>query len=137
MPESRDLPAGNSTTSPLQTYLDYCRKGKLAYQVDDSTGQAFFYPRLIAPETGSAELSWHESSGLGTVHSTTTIYRKDTEPYNVALVDVDDGFRMMSRIEDIEPESVEIGMRVRLRMHVEGDESDPYPVFVPLQGDQS
>jgi hypothetical protein len=46
-------------------------------------------------------------------------------------VDVDEGFRMMSRIEDIAPTAVKIGMRVKFRVVTpEGDE-DPYPVFTP------
>ena len=41
---------------------------------------------------------------------------------------------MMSRIEDIEPTQVKIGMRVKFRVHTpEGDE-DPYPVFTPVEG---
>jgi len=119
--------------SPLHTYLAYCQEGKLAYQVDASTGRAFFYPRVIAPVTGSADLEWRESAGLGTVYATTTVYRKDQTPYNVALIDVDEGFRMMSRVEDLPPENVQIGTRVKVRMHPGGGEQPPYPVFTLLQ----
>jgi uncharacterized OB-fold protein len=53
------------------------------------------------------------------------------DPYNVVLIDVDEGFRMMSRVEDIAPLDVRIGMRVKFRVHAaEGDEP-PYPVFTP------
>ncbi len=92
-----------------------------------------FYPRVIAPKTGAADLEWRVSKGLGTVHATTVVHPQQGAKYNVCLVDVDEGFRMMSRVEDIEPALVKIGLRVRFRVHMpEGDE-DPYPVFTPAE----
>ena len=42
---------------------------------------------------------------------------------------MDEGFRLMSRVESIAPETVRIGMRVQVRVQpAEGDEG-PYPVF--------
>ena len=52
-------------------------------------------------------------------------------PFNVALIDCDEGFRLMSRVEDIAPEAVRIGMRVKLRIHRPGGDEPSYPVFVP------
>jgi uncharacterized OB-fold protein len=51
----------------------------------------------------------------------------------VALIDCDEGFRLMSRVEDIAPEQVRIGQRVRLRVHHPAGEEAPYPVFVPVE----
>ena len=119
----------DSSSSPLNTYLAYCRQGKLTYQVDVTTGRAFFYPRVVAPVTGSIDLEWRESAGLGTVYATTTVYLKDQTPYNVALIDVDEGFRMMSRVEDLPPENIKIGARVKVRMHPGDGDQPPYPVF--------
>ena len=63
-----------------------------------------------------------------------TIWPKTGNGNNVALIDVDEGFRMMSRVEDIAPTQVRIGMRVKFRTHkAEGDEP-PYPVFTPAEG---
>ena len=116
--------------SPYGVFLEHCKKGELAYQVGD--GKAFFYPRAVAPGTGSGKLEWCVSKGLGTVYATTVVYTKDQPPHNVALVDVDEGFRMMSRVEDLDPLEVKIGMRVKVKMHP-GDEKQPtYPVFHPL-----
>ncbi len=109
----------NAASSPLATYIEHLKRGELGYQFSPSGHQAVFYPRVIAPKTGAADLEWRVSKGLGT---------------NVCLVDVDEGFRMMSRVEDIEPAQVKIGMRVKFRVHApEGDE-DPYPVFTRLEG---
>ena len=98
-----------------------------------SAGGAVFYPRVIAPKTGKADLEWRISKGLGTVHATTVVHPQQGEPYNVALIDVDEGFRMMSRVEDIAPEQVRIGQRVRFRVHRSGGDEPPQPVFSPAE----
>jgi uncharacterized OB-fold protein len=119
--------------SPLATYIAHLERGELAYQFSPSTGGAVFYPRTIAPKTGKADLEWRISQGFGTVYATTAVHPQAGELYNVALVDIDEGFRMMSRVEDIPPSEVRIGMRVKFRVHAaEGDEP-PYPVFVPAE----
>jgi uncharacterized OB-fold protein len=120
------------TNSPLNTYYEYCRKGQLAYQVCTDDGSPVFFPRVVAPKTGSPNLAWRVSQGLGTVYATTVVYYKNEPPLNVALIDLDEGFRMMSRVEDIDPMEVKIGMRVKLRMHPGDEKQPPYPVFVPL-----
>ena len=55
---------------------------------------------------------------LGTVYSATTIARKADAGgnYNVALIDLDEGVRMMSRVEGVAPEDVRIGQRVQARV---------------------
>ena len=121
-------------SSPLATYISYLERGELAYQFSPSFGGAVFYPRVIAPKTGKDDLEWRVSKGLGTVHATTVVHPQQGAPYNVALIDVDEGFRMMSRVEDIPPTEVHIGHRVKFRVHpAEGDEH-PYPVFTPVEG---
>lgn len=119
------------TESPLGIYQQFCEEGHLAYQVTPS-GQAVFFPRVIAPLTGET-LSWRISKGWGVVYSTTVIHTKGAEPYNVALIDLDEGFRMMSRVEDMPPEQVKIGMRVKLKMSKDKD-GKALPVFVKGDG---
>ena len=123
----------NAAESPLAAYIAHLKRGELGYQFSPSSGQAVFYPRVMAPRTGAADLEWRVSKGLGSVHATTVVHPQQGAPYNVCLVDIDEGFRMMSRVEDIEPTQVRIGMRVKVRVHTpEGDE-DPYPVFTPAE----
>lgn len=107
--------------------------GELAYQFSPDANKPVFYPRIICPFTGHDNLQWRTSKGMGTVHATTVVFPQQGEPYNVALIDVDEGFRMMSRVEDMPPRDVHIGMRVKFRVHqAEGDEP-PYPVFAPAE----
>ncbi|MCC7485596.1 MAG: OB-fold domain-containing protein [Burkholderiales bacterium] len=118
--------------SPLGVYIEHCRRGELSYQVDED-GKPVFFPRAVAPVTGG-RLDWRVSAGLGTVHATTVVHAKDRQPWNVALIDLDEGFRMMSRVEDIDPMQVKIGMRVKVRMHPGDEKQPPYPVFVAAEG---
>ena len=121
--------------SPLGVFIEHCRKGELAYQVCTDDNTPVFFPRVVAPRTGSANLEWRVSKGLGAVHSTTVVYAaKDQPPHNVALIDVDEGFRLMSRVEDIDPMQVKIGMRVKVRINPGDDKQPPFPVFVPAGG---
>lgn len=123
--------ADTAARSPLGIYEDWLRQGKLAYQFSKAAGRAVFYPRVLCPYSGSTELEWRISAGLGTVHATTVVHPAQGAPYNVALIDCDEGFRLMSRVEEIAPEDVRIGQRVRFRVHHPGGEDAPYPVFTP------
>jgi uncharacterized OB-fold protein len=119
--------------SPLAVYQAHLDKGELAYQWSPQAGRAVFYPRVLCPFTGSDRLEWRLSAGFGTVYATTVTHPREGAPYNVALIDLDEGFRMMSRVEDLPPEAVKIGMRVRFRVHRPGGDDQAYPVFVSAE----
>jgi uncharacterized OB-fold protein len=121
------------TESPLALYQAHLEAGELAYQWSPAANRAVFYPRVVCPFSGSDRLEWRVSSGLGTVYATTVTHPREGAPYNVALIDCDEGFRLMSRVEEIAPDGVRIGMRVRLRIHPPGGGEPPYPVFVPVE----
>jgi uncharacterized OB-fold protein len=121
----------NDTTSPLATWISHLEKGELAYQFSQAAQRAVFFPRLVCPFTGSETLEWRVSKGRGTVHATTVVHPAEGAPFNVALIDCDEGFRLMSRVEDIAPDAVQIGMRVKFRVHRPGGEEPPMPVFTP------
>jgi uncharacterized OB-fold protein len=119
--------------SPLAIYQARLEKGELAYQWSPEAGKAVFFPRIICPFSGSDQLEWRVSAGFGTVYATTVTHPRHGAPYNVALIDCDEGFRLMSRVEEIAPEAVRIGMRVKLRVHQRDGDEPAYPVFVPLE----
>jgi len=122
--------------SPLGTYVEHLKQGKLAYQVCTDDNSPVFFPRAAAPRTASPNLEWRVSKGVGTVYATTVVFNRDQPPHNVALIDVDEGFRMMSRVEDIDPMQVKIGMRVKFRVHPGDEKQLPCAVFVPMGGAQ-
>ncbi|MBS7780668.1 OB-fold domain-containing protein [Acidovorax sp. CCYZU-2555] len=118
------------TASPLATYRAHLARHELAYQFSPQAGKAVFFPRLVCPYTGTTELEWRVSQGRGEVHATTVVFPRDAEPYNVALIALDEGFRMMSRVEGQSPQSVTIGQKVRVAFVLEAGETVPLPVFV-------
>ena len=120
-------------TSPLGVFQAHLAKGELAYQVCLDNNKPFFYPRAYAPVTGSENIAWRVSKGLGTVYTTTVVHTKGEPPHNVAMIDLDEGFRMMSRVEDVDPMQVKIGMRVKFRVFPGNAKEAAYPVFTLVE----
>src|SRR3954453_22083646 len=104
--QSEGYAGGVLERSPADVYTEHCRRRELAYQVDEAS-QPVFRPR-VGYET------WRVSAGRGTVYATTVVRPRGGEPYNLVLVDLDEGFRMMSRVVGVPGEDVWIGMRVRV-----------------------
>ncbi|MBX6352530.1 MAG: Zn-ribbon domain-containing OB-fold protein [Thermoflavifilum sp.] len=113
-------------------FWEGCREGVLRIQRCASCGRHVFYPRLLCPHCFSDQLSWVEASGAGRIHTYTVVHRafgpfQADVPYVVALVDLDEGVRMMTRILG-DRSSVRIGARVRVEF-VEADEGLVLPYF--------
>jgi uncharacterized OB-fold protein len=68
----------------------------------------------MCPHCGASELKWVEPTGRGVVYSTSVVRQKPEKggDYNVALIELDEGPRMMSRVMDVDPDKVKIGMKV-------------------------
>lgn len=116
---------------PDLEFSQFLREGRFMIQRSASSGAHVFYPRVAAPGSGARDLQWVPASGQGTVYATTVVRPKPPQaPYNVVLVDLDEGPRMMSRVETIAPDAVRIGMRVKAR--IAGGEQAPCVVFDPL-----
>jgi uncharacterized OB-fold protein len=119
-----------SETHPDKEFAAYLDAGRFMIQRSRSSGRHVFYPRIAEPGTGARDLEWVKASGRGTVYSTTTIRKRPPEPsYNVALIDLEEGPRMMSRVEDVPAELVKIGMHVEAKIIVEDGKN--LIVFVP------
>jgi len=117
-------------TSPVAISEAAWRDGRLAYPCG-LDGAPVWPPRIAQPGTGGP-LTWRDSAGLGTVYATTALHARDEPPRNLALIELDEGFRMMSRVEGLPGDEVPVGLRVRVRF----TEPDPetgarLPVFVP------
>ena len=74
-----------------------------------------FPPAVVCAACGAPELAFVEASGRGTVYSTTVVREREGS-YNVALIELAEGPRMMSRVEGAEPQAVRIGMAVAARI---------------------
>ena len=119
--------------SPLGIYRAHLSQHQLAYQFSPAAGKAVFFPRLVCPFTGSTQLEWRVSAGRGEVYATTVVYPRDGAPYNVALIELDEGFRMMSRVDGVDPHSVRVGQKVQVRFVADDTQPAPLPVFEPQQ----
>ncbi|MBI5445910.1 MAG: Zn-ribbon domain-containing OB-fold protein [Deltaproteobacteria bacterium] len=86
-----------------RSFWEGAREQRLMIQRCGDCGKAVFYPRCICPHCFSEKLSWIQASGRGRIHSYTVVHRalppfKDQTPYVVALIDLEEGVRMISRV---------------------------------------
>ncbi|WP_377320057.1 Zn-ribbon domain-containing OB-fold protein [Pimelobacter simplex] len=110
------------TGGPHATYQALLERHVLGFQACTGCFSAIFPPRLRCHRCGADLLTWRASAGRGTVYSSTVIAPRGQEPYAVVLIDLDEGYRMMSRIDD---GAVAIGDRVVVAPSDAGDETIP------------
>jgi len=127
------MPQDLSPGSPEQHYRRFLQAGRFRVQRCSDCARALSYPRTVCPFCGSAQLGFIDASGQGVVYSTTVVRRpKDAGgDYNVALIELAEGARLMSRVEGIAPDRVEIGMKVVAAVRAGG--AGPLLVFEPAR----
>lgn len=119
---------------PDAVFAAHLARGRFAIQRCSACGARFFTPRVLCPRCGAAEHDWIDASGLGTIHSTTVLRRprQDGGDLNLALVDLAEGPRLLSRVEGVPPDGVHIGLRVRARITSDAG-GRPLVVFDPAE----
>ena len=112
-------------------------QGRFLIQRCHSCHGAIYFPREVCPHCGSDHVGFEEPKGTGTVYSVTTVRRKADAggDYNVSLIDLDEGVRLMSRVEQLSPDQVKIGQRVKARVQVTNGKG--LVVFDPLKEGQA
>lgn len=111
------LPKPYQDTAP---YWDAAKEHKFVIQQCDDCGKFQFYPRGICSHCHSSNLSWRDSEGKGTIYSFTVSERaphpgfKDRLPFILAMIDLAEGPRMMSNLIDCDPDTLKIGMPVKV-----------------------
>ncbi len=106
-------------------FFDALRDGRIVFQVCEGCGAAIWYLRTVCPVCMSAGLRLEHSAGRGVVHSFTTLDRAgapgraEDVPYTVALVDLDEGIRVIGDLVPPARHDV-IGMRVTATAHDDG-----------------
>ncbi|MBL4621169.1 MAG: OB-fold domain-containing protein [Immundisolibacteraceae bacterium] len=118
-----DAPIGSG---PDQQFQNYLGQGEFRLQQCDQCQQFIFYPRVLCPHCGASELSWNAVSGQGVVYSSTVVRRREEKggPYNVAIIELAEGPRMMSRVEGVAADQVAIGSAVSARIETEMVQKD-------------
>jgi uncharacterized OB-fold protein len=129
----------DSTSSALsKPFWDGCDEGKLLRPVCHRCGHNFFTPSQVCPKCQSDEWSYRESTGRGRIYSQTTIHRGPDPswevPYVLAIIDLDEGWSMLSRLVGSAPDETVpgslIGLEVEVRFVPEGRHPNrTLPVF--------
>ncbi len=123
LPGAPAAPPGQQC-GPDAAYQALLAEDVLAFQACGACSTAVFPPRGRCSACGADALHWRASAGVGSVYSTTALTPREKPAYSVVLVDLDEGFRMMSRVDDA---AVAIDDRVQVRFSHEGDRV--LPVF--------
>ena len=103
--------------APDRAFFEAAARGELLYQRCAACGHRQFYPRLLCTACGGG-VDWAMASGRGVVHTFTIVRQngeapfKDELPYVVAMIELDQGVRMMGNLTGSPVESVRIGMPV-------------------------
>ncbi|WP_243062218.1 Zn-ribbon domain-containing OB-fold protein [Humibacter sp. RRB41] len=110
--------------------------GELRIQRCNSCEKFYFYPRPYCPKCNSDNVEWRVVSGKGSLASYNINYRPfpmfgTEEPQVIALVELDEGVRLMTNVVGIEPvpENLPLGLRVQVAFEPRGDQF--LPVFTP------
>ncbi|WP_083444890.1 Zn-ribbon domain-containing OB-fold protein [Pseudorhodobacter aquimaris] len=102
---------------PQAAYQAHLEAGRFMIQRAKSTGEYVFWPRVLTP-SGATDLEWVPAKGTGTVYAI-TVNRARGGSWNVALIELDEGVRMMSTLPAVE--TAPIGARVKARVEVAED----------------
>ena len=116
-------------------FWDAAKNGKLVIQYCKDTGKPQFFPRPVSMANGKRNLEWREVSGKGTVYSFTNTFsawpgHEDRVPYLCALVELQEGVRMMVNLLNVKAAEVTIGMPVKVCWEKLSDDIC-YPAFEP------
>jgi uncharacterized OB-fold protein len=93
-------------------------QGRFLIQHCGACSRHVYFPRELCPHCGAFGPALVAPTGGGTVAAVTTVRRKADAggDYNVCLVDLDEGVRLMSRVEGLAPAAVTVGLRVQARV---------------------
>ena len=109
----KPLPTPNAVSAP---YWSGLADGQVRLQRCSVCSRVQFYPRPACRYCGSRSLHWEDLSGRATLYSYTVVYRApfeafaDDVPYVLAVVELEEGPRLLTTLEDVSEEDIQIGM---------------------------
>ena len=101
-------------TEENRPFWEGCQRGALLLQYCEACHHYQFYPRLYCMECGASALRWEQVSGRGVIYSYTIIHQNKSPefasdtPYNVAIIQLEEGPRLMSNIVDAAPADLRV-----------------------------
>ncbi|MEO3806475.1 Zn-ribbon domain-containing OB-fold protein [Nonomuraea sp. B1E8] len=126
-------------TPETQPFWDGTAAGELRIQRCQTCARHYFYPRPSCPHCGGDQVEWVRASGRATLYSYVINHRPapgfgDDAPYTIAVVELEEGVRMMSNIVGVPgtPENLPLDMELRVVFEQRGDVH--VPLFEPAGG---
>lgn len=133
-PPELPLPRPTALSRP---HWEGCQEGELRVQRCAQCGHFVFIPHPSCTRCHTEALEWVVSSGRGTVYSYTVVHRAPRPafavPYVVAIVELSEGWHMLTNLIEIAPEDVTVGMPVEVSFR-EQNEDITLPFFRPQPG---
>ena len=111
----RPLPQATAETAP---FWEAARAGRLLVQRCSACNHTQFYPRAFCTNCLSNKTGWVDASGLGSIYSYTVCRIAASPafesrlPLTVAMIDLDEGVRMLANIVDSDVDRIDVGARV-------------------------
>ena len=121
-----------------KTFWDACDQEKLMYQQCSTCNAVQTFPRSLCSACGSTQLEWKESAGQGTILSYTEVHRgpsvafKPDQPYLLAIIEMNEGFRLMTNLRNCTADAVRIDMPIRIVFEPRGNEGRKIPQAEPV-----
>lgn len=116
------------------------RRHELILPLCRACDEPFFYPRTYCPRCGSRDLDWQAAIGRGVVHAfcihfqTSSLAQREHIPFVTAIIQLDEGPRLMSYLIDVEPnpDSITCEMPVEVQF-IDLPDGNTLPVFAPAR----
>lgn len=135
-------PAPDGKPAPIldelsEHWQQAAREGRFLIQRRKHDGGYQWYPRAHSLGTLDTDVEWVEASGSGTLHTFTVVHRTANAefaedcPYVLAIVELDEGPRVTTRIVDADPRTLHCDQPVRVRLDKNPSQDYVLPVFVP------
>jgi len=118
--ETKFPPPVPTPTEDSQPFWDGCKRRELLILKCDACGHYWFPPSVLCPKCMSMNRQWVKASGKAKVYSWTIFHQlyypsfADKIPYNVAIVELEEGPRMHSNIVECRNEDIYIDMPLEL-----------------------
>ena len=123
MNQQRFTPSPSPETKP---YWDASKQKKLSLPFCLRCEQFFFYPRPFCPKCFAWDVEWRDCSGRGTLYTYAIQYRPQAPgfepPYVTAIVQLEEGPRMVTNVADVPVEQYQFGMPLQADFEVVDDE---------------
>jgi uncharacterized OB-fold protein len=122
MPQQRDAKAYRKPLphidEEMRPWWEALQRHELYVQKCRDCGDLRFHPRAVCPSCLSSRTEWVRSKGTGKIYTFTVTHQnqaagfRESLPYVMAWVELDEGVKMLTNIVDCPPEQVRIGMPV-------------------------